>query len=76
MKHTKVHPLRTGGFVQTVFAAIRLDVQHRHDFSGRVMLDALEDPAFAGYCLDAPDVVPAGSMKTVSGTIQPSTFSR
>ena len=46
--------------MQTVFAATGLATSHlRHSRN----LDVSHEPWFAGYCLDAPDLLAAGSHK-------------
>jgi hypothetical protein len=53
------YALRTGGFVQTVFAGIACNPKS--------LTEHLQSPAFAGYCLDAPDHLPAGSTRARVG---------
>jgi hypothetical protein len=53
------YALRTGGFVQTVFAAIACKPYPEK------LEDQLQAPEFAGYCLDAPDHLPAGSTRAL-----------
>lgn len=60
-RYTAVLPLRTGGFVQTVGAALRCTAP---------LLPLAVDPAFAGYCLDAPEHMPAGSMRAAPHSLQ------
>ena len=63
-----VAPLRTGGFLQTVFASTALAGTHlRHSRN----LDVSHEPWFAGYCLDAPDFLAAGSHKARRGNVAP-----
>jgi len=66
------YPLRTGGFVQTVFAGIACNPKS--------LTDCLESPAFAGYCLDAPDHLPAGSTRALCSnrtfSVQTTAFNR
>lgn len=60
----EIAPLRTGGFNQTTFAGILLD-RSREQHGCALLTEAVVDPAFAGYCLDAPEFLPAGGQRSV-----------
>lgn len=48
----------TGGFLVQVMSGLHI----RHT-PGFFQEEVLQNPWFAGYCLDAPDYLPAGSMQ-------------
>ena len=50
---TPTLPLRTGGFAQSLVAGIAL-------LSRGTLAAHIVDPGFAGYCIDAPEHLPAG----------------
>jgi hypothetical protein len=50
----------TGGFVQAVFSAINA---YAYGSPASRVGEELANPAFAGYCIDAPIYVPAGSTR-------------
>lgn len=69
----QVASLNTGGFVQTTFAATRMAPEHlRHSRC----LDLVHEPWFAGYCLDAPEFMPAGSQMNRHGSSDARAFAR
>lgn len=69
-----IAPLRTGGFVQTTFAAVGMSAT-RVGHGDPLLANA--EPWFAGYCLDAPEFLAAGSHRSRHlGTPEMTSFAR
>lgn len=62
----ETYTYRTGGFINSVFAGTRLDA----NFPGLDHGLCCGDAAFAGYCLDAPSLMPNGRTYFNEGRVQ------